>query len=111
MNNERKLRVAFVIATIAAISIFFTARRRISRRKHKSTSTSSCYLHSEQKPQRVFKRVLADNSYAPFKHLKLNDSTSDGTFLTGFSVWLPMKWRKRKGIAWKLYVLIDHVAQ
>ncbi|XP_019453784.1 PREDICTED: protein RRP6-like 3 isoform X1 [Lupinus angustifolius] len=77
MNNAHKLRVAFVIATtIAAISIFFTVRRRISRRKQKSSS-SSCYLHSEPKPQRVFKRVLADNSYAQFKHLKLNDSTSD----------------------------------
>ncbi|KAE9593071.1 putative ribonuclease D [Lupinus albus] len=77
MNNAHKQRVAFVIATtIAAISIFFTVRRRISRRKHKSSS-SSCYLHSEPKPQRVFKRVLADNSYAQFKHLKLNDSTSD----------------------------------
>ncbi|XP_061348771.1 protein RRP6-like 3 [Gastrolobium bilobum] len=74
------MRVAFTIATLAAIiSIFYTARRHSRRKQHKSPS-SSCYLYSEPKPQYAFKRLLADNSYTPFKHLNLNDSTSNGTF-------------------------------
>lgn len=81
MENGYKMRVAFAIASVAAISIYFAAWYR-SRRKQKS-STSSCYLHFEPKPQYAFKRVLADNSYTAFKHLKLNQS-SDGTFLTPF---------------------------
>ncbi|XP_020973967.1 protein RRP6-like 3 isoform X1 [Arachis ipaensis] len=79
MNNGNKMRAAFIIATVTAISIFLTAmnRRRIRNRNKKSPS-SSCYLHSEPKPQSSFKRVLADNSYTPFKHLKnLNDSSNN----------------------------------
>ncbi|XP_012575641.1 protein RRP6-like 3 isoform X2 [Cicer arietinum] len=73
MNKEQKTRVAFTIATIGAalISIFFTVRRR---RKQQESPSSSCYSHSEPKPQWTFKRVLADNSYAPFKHLSCNAS-------------------------------------
>ncbi|KAJ1404317.1 Ribonuclease H-like superfamily [Sesbania bispinosa] len=80
MNDGHKTRVAFTIATLAAaalISIFFTARLRRRRRKQHESPSSSCYSHFEQKPQSAFKRVLADNSYAPFKHLSLNNSTSD----------------------------------
>ncbi|WJX49922.1 hypothetical protein P8452_36297 [Trifolium repens] len=79
MNNEHKTRVAFTIATIttaAIISIIFTVRRR-TRRKQLESSSNSCYSHSEQKPQCAFKRVLADNSYAPFKHLSFNASGSN----------------------------------
>ncbi|KAF7805795.1 protein RRP6-like 3 isoform X1 [Senna tora] len=69
------MRVAFAIASLAAISIYFAARYR-SRRKQKSSS-SLCYLRAEKKPQYAFKRVLADNSYTAFKHLKLNDSSDE----------------------------------
>ncbi|GER53229.1 polynucleotidyl transferase [Striga asiatica] len=36
----------------------------------------SCYLNTEHKPQHSFKRVLADNSYSQFKHLKLHTAES-----------------------------------
>lgn len=75
MENKEKIRVAFAIASIAAISIFFTLqyRRRQDRKRH----SKSCYLHTEPKPQSSFKRVFADNSYSPFKHLKLNDTDNE----------------------------------
>ncbi|MED6147617.1 hypothetical protein PIB30_045531 [Stylosanthes scabra] len=83
MNNGNKMRMAFVIATVTAISIFLTAmnRRRIrnrNRNRNNKSPSSSCYLHSEPKPQSAFKRVLADNSYTPFKHFKNpNDSSNN----------------------------------
>ncbi|XP_020234215.1 protein RRP6-like 3 isoform X2 [Cajanus cajan] len=71
------MRLAFTVATLAAaaaiVSVFFAARRR---KQHKFAS-SSCYLHSEQKPQCAFKRVVADNSYAPFKHLSNDENASN----------------------------------
>ncbi|XP_058729635.1 protein RRP6-like 3 isoform X1 [Vicia villosa] len=78
MNNERKTRVAFTIATLAAaiISIVFTVHRR-TRRKRRESLSNSCYSHSEPKPQSTFKRVLADNSYTPFKHLSVKASGSN----------------------------------
>ncbi|KAL3635438.1 hypothetical protein CASFOL_019985 [Castilleja foliolosa] len=44
-----------------------------------SKPKKSCYLNAEHKPQHAFKRVLADNSYSQFEHLKLHtaDSQSD----------------------------------
>lgn len=48
------------------------------RRKHRESPSSSCYSHSEPKPQSAFKRVLADNSYAPFKHLSFDASENTG---------------------------------
>ncbi|KAI4334090.1 hypothetical protein L6164_018823 [Bauhinia variegata] len=75
MENGYKIRVVLFIASLAAISIYFTARHR-RQRKHKSP-LSLCYLHNEPKPQSAFKRVLADNSYTQFKHLKLNDSSDE----------------------------------
>lgn len=81
MDNRYKVRVAFVIVSLAAISIYFTARHR--RRRKQNSPQSLCYLHAEPKPQYSFKRVLADNSYSAFKHLKRSDSDDkDGTFLT-----------------------------
>ena len=80
MNNGCKIRVAFIIAAVAAVSIFLTARnRRRGRNRNDKSPSTSCYLHSEPKPQGAFKRVLADNSYTPFKHLKkTSDSSSNG---------------------------------
>ncbi|TYK07107.1 protein RRP6-like 3 isoform X1 [Cucumis melo var. makuwa] len=68
MELQHKVKIALVVASFAALTILFTARRR---RKRRSGSTS-CYLRDDQKPQYAFKRVLADNSYSAFKHLKLN---------------------------------------
>ncbi|KAM3697204.1 hypothetical protein ACJW31_06G094600 [Castanea mollissima] len=82
MENRYKMRVmAVTIGTLAALSTFITVRYRRRRRSQKCPS-SSCYLRgdhcqNQKKPQHAFKRVLADNSYSPFKHLKkLHDSTN-----------------------------------
>nr|POE96860.1 isoform 2 of protein rrp6-like 3 [Quercus suber] len=83
MENRYKMRVmAVTIGTLAALSIFITVRYRRRKRSQKCPS-SSCYLqgdhcHNQKKPQHAFKRVLADNSYSPFKHLKkLHDSPNE----------------------------------
>ncbi|XP_028808369.1 protein RRP6-like 3 isoform X1 [Neltuma alba] len=75
MEYGYKMRVAFAIASLAVVSIYFTARYR-SRRKRKNPP-SLCYLHADPKPQYAFKRVLADNSYTAFKHLELNNSSDE----------------------------------
>uniref|UniRef100_A0A2N9I554 HRDC domain-containing protein n=1 Tax=Fagus sylvatica TaxID=28930 RepID=A0A2N9I554_FAGSY len=68
--------IAVTIGTLAALSIFLTVRYR-RRRRSQNGPPSCCYLHGDQKPQHAFKRVLADNSYSPFKHLKLHDSQNE----------------------------------
>ncbi|XP_023531755.1 protein RRP6-like 3 isoform X1 [Cucurbita pepo subsp. pepo] len=73
MELHRKAKIALVVASLAALTIYFTARRR---RKQRSVR-SSCYLRDDQKPQYAFKRVLADNSYSAFKHLKLDMNTDN----------------------------------
>ncbi|CAO2814378.1 unnamed protein product [Amaranthus hypochondriacus] len=72
-NQRLRLSIAFAIACISAISVYFTVQRR--RQRNKCSSKNLCYLSSEFKPQSTFKRLLADNSYSPFKHFKLPDST------------------------------------
>ncbi|GFP79574.1 exosome complex exonuclease rrp6 [Phtheirospermum japonicum] len=59
--------------SIRLIKLFFINPKR----------KKSCYLNAEHKPQHAFKRVLADNSYSQFKHLKLHtaDSQSDEELL------------------------------
>ncbi|XP_052178209.1 protein RRP6-like 3 isoform X2 [Diospyros lotus] len=76
MESKEKIRIALTIACFAAISILFTARYR-KHRKQRQQSQTTCYLKTETKPQSAFKRVLADNSYAPFRHLNSeNDENS-----------------------------------
>ncbi|KAF5458342.1 hypothetical protein F2P56_022377, partial [Juglans regia] len=81
--EERLKSIRFIAITIggfvAALSIFFaTAQYRRRRKNHHKCSPKSCYLQADQtKPQHAFKRVLADNSYSPFKHLKLDASRHD----------------------------------
>ncbi|XVE74468.1 hypothetical protein DITRI_Ditri12bG0019400 [Diplodiscus trichospermus] len=65
--ENKKMKMLLTIASVAAISIFFTAQLHRRRRKQRRAQ-SCCYLHSETKPQLIFKRVLADNSYSPFNH-------------------------------------------
>lgn len=78
--NEDKLRATpLVIAATCffalAISVHFIKQFMASSRRKRP-----CYLISESKPQLKFKRVLADNSYSQFKHLKLHaaDSITEG---------------------------------
>ncbi|KAJ7981294.1 protein RRP6-like 3 isoform X1 [Quillaja saponaria] len=77
MENGYRMRIALAVASVAAISIYFT--RCYRRWRIQKSPSSSCYLHAEPKPQYAFKRVLADNSYNPFKHLKLDDSDTVST--------------------------------
>ncbi|CAN6843024.1 unnamed protein product [Brassica oleracea] len=69
MVVNEKVQLAITVASLVAATVLFAAEYRRRRRKPTS-SPSSCYLHSETKPQFGFKRVLADNSYSGFKHLK-----------------------------------------
>ncbi|CAJ1979053.1 unnamed protein product [Sphenostylis stenocarpa] len=74
MNNGYtvRVRVAFTVATVAAVAAIMSIFSAARRRKQRQSCSGSCYLHSEQKQQSAFKRVLADNSYTPFKHLSNN---------------------------------------
>ncbi|KAH9793193.1 protein RRP6-like 3 [Citrus sinensis] len=74
MEKKAKIKIAITIASLAAISILFTRQQR-RRRKLNQCSQYSCYLQSEPKPQHNFKRVLADNSYSPFKHANKEKSS------------------------------------
>ncbi|XP_021746021.1 protein RRP6-like 3 [Chenopodium quinoa] len=71
-QKELKFSIAIAIACISAISLYFT----LDHRRRRRCARLSCYLSSEFKPQSSFKRVLADNSYSSFKHLKLSDSSN-----------------------------------
>lgn len=77
MEVNEKVKIVISVASIMAVTVLVVAeyhRRRY--RKKQTSSLSSCYLHSELKPQFSFKRVLADNCYSGFKHLKLDDASS-----------------------------------
>ncbi|RVW97387.1 Protein RRP6-like 3 [Vitis vinifera] len=75
MESKEKIKIVVAIASFAVLSIFFTAQYR--KRRYRKCTQSSCYLHTEPKPQYSFKLVLADNSYSAFKHLKLGESNSE----------------------------------
>ncbi|KAJ4976897.1 hypothetical protein NE237_002003 [Protea cynaroides] len=75
--DKDKIKVVAVITCFAVISIFITTQYRRKRRDFKSSSTKFCYLENEQKPQSNFKRILADNSYTPFKHLNRNEANKE----------------------------------
>ncbi|KAL1216978.1 Protein RRP6-like 3 [Cardamine amara subsp. amara] len=77
MEANEKVKIVMSVASIVAVTVLLVAEYRRRRyRKKQTSSLSSCYLHSELKPQFGFKRVLADNSYSGFKHLKLDDGSS-----------------------------------
>ncbi|KAF3575892.1 hypothetical protein DY000_02035046 [Brassica cretica] len=77
MVVNEKVKLAITVASLVAATVLFAAEYRRRRRKPTS-SPSSCYLHSDTKPQFGFKRVLADNSYSGFKHLKKKKKLEDG---------------------------------
>ncbi|KAH0930188.1 hypothetical protein HID58_015915 [Brassica napus] len=70
MVVNEKVKLAITVASLVAATILLAAEYRRRRRRKPTSSPSSCYLHSDMKPQFGFKRVLADNSYSGFKHLK-----------------------------------------
>lgn len=77
-KKAKQLNILVVaLASLTALSVFFLARER-RRRKQKSPQ-SRCYLRADHtKPQCGFKRVLADNTYSPFKHLNLLNDPQEG---------------------------------
>ena len=79
MVVNEKVKLAITVASLVAVTVLLAAEYRRRRRKPTS-SPSSCYLHSETKPQFGFKRVLADNSYSGFKHLKKKKLEDGGGF-------------------------------
>lgn len=74
MENKDKIKIAITISCLAVVSILLASKFRKQRKRKQNIG--SCYLKSEAKPQQNFKRVLANNSYSPFKHLKLDDDSS-----------------------------------
>ncbi|VFQ62172.1 unnamed protein product [Cuscuta campestris] len=81
-NDKVKLALKLTIASCVALSLsFFLASKLQNPRRRRSRtipSSSPCYLKAEEsKPQYAFKRVLADNSYSPFKHLKLHSAPDE----------------------------------
>ncbi|KAG6498249.1 hypothetical protein ZIOFF_046161 [Zingiber officinale] len=62
------LNAFLVIAFLAVLFMFSSSIRRHRRRK--MADGCNCYPDLEDKPQNRFKRVLADNSYSPFRHFK-----------------------------------------
>ncbi|XP_008230060.1 PREDICTED: protein RRP6-like 3 isoform X1 [Prunus mume] len=80
-QKAKQLKILVVaLASLTALSVFFLARER--RRRKQKCPQSRCYLRADHtKPQCGFKRVLADNTYSPFKHLNLlNDPQEDKTW-------------------------------
>ncbi|XP_020095503.1 protein RRP6-like 3 isoform X2 [Ananas comosus] len=79
-SRERTIRVAIVaaaaISLVASAALLLLRQRRLRRRRRRGVACGGggrrrrrCF-EPEEKPQNRFKRVLADNSYSPFKHLK-----------------------------------------
>ncbi|XP_020540579.1 protein RRP6-like 3 isoform X2 [Jatropha curcas] len=77
MQHRDKIRIAVAVVSLTALSILFIELYR--RRRKQKSRPSLCYLQSDQKPQFGFKRVLADNSFSEFKHLKLHNSSNDNS--------------------------------
>ncbi|XP_073115573.1 protein RRP6-like 3 isoform X2 [Elaeis guineensis] len=68
MATREKINAIVAIACAAAVSLVVAALYRRLRRRR--AAGWRCCSEFEDKPQNRFKRVLADNSYAPFKHFK-----------------------------------------
>ncbi|WOL08050.1 hypothetical protein Cni_G16802 [Canna indica] len=58
------------VVSIVLVSAIFVVASLICRRRQQRASGGNCCSEIEDKPQNRFKRVLADNSYSPFKHFK-----------------------------------------
>ncbi|XP_027170056.1 protein RRP6-like 3 [Coffea eugenioides] len=75
-DRSSKFKLALSITVAVAISIILAVQIRKNRRQKQKKQSKSCYLDTEspRKPQFSFKRVVADNSYSQFKHLKLQEA-------------------------------------
>ncbi|KAL2476769.1 Polynucleotidyl transferase [Abeliophyllum distichum] len=76
MESRDKLRLAFtiIISSFFALLIPIVFTRKFLKRQKQE---KNCYLNTESKAQSIFKRVLADNSYSQFKHLKLQAESNE----------------------------------
>lgn len=70
MENKAKMKLAVAVACLAATISVIVAT--LYRNPRKQSKPQSCFLKTQHKPQHSFKRVFADNSYSPFKHLNLS---------------------------------------
>ncbi|RWR88447.1 protein RRP6-like protein 3 isoform X2 [Cinnamomum micranthum f. kanehirae] len=71
MDQKKNIKAMLAITCFATISVFAVAiYYRRKKLKQKKKTRSLCCSDWEKKPQNSFKRILADNSYSPFKHLK-----------------------------------------
>ncbi|KAL3693196.1 hypothetical protein R1sor_006847 [Riccia sorocarpa] len=70
---ERKLvTLAIAVSSLTVVSVGILHARR---RKRNSGGAGSLYVAKcEEKPQRRFRRILADNSFAPFVHLQTEEN-------------------------------------
>ncbi|CAI9090265.1 OLC1v1025002C1 [Oldenlandia corymbosa var. corymbosa] len=78
--RSRNFKLAVTIALSVVVSVCLAAHYRKRRKQTRRRQSSTCYLDTgiPKKPQSSFKRVLADNSYAQFKHLKLHGGSAGG---------------------------------
>ncbi|XP_058072414.1 protein RRP6-like 3 isoform X2 [Magnolia sinica] len=78
ISEKMKMKAVLAIVCFGAISVFFAAfyRRRL-KEEERNAGNDCCFSDLENKPQNSFKRVLADNSYTPFKHLKREEGEDE----------------------------------
>ncbi|KAJ8513150.1 hypothetical protein OPV22_003584 [Ensete ventricosum] len=69
---EAAISIETINALVAMVCVaaFFVAASSVRRWRRQRTFGGICCSELEDKPQNRFKRVLADNSYSPFKHFK-----------------------------------------
>ncbi|XP_074290056.1 protein RRP6-like 3 [Silene latifolia] len=77
MEQHKLTRMGFTLSIVASCIIAVVIVEYGRRRRKSKVSKKSCYLVDQVKPQSHFKRVLADNSYSSFKHLSINDISSN----------------------------------
>ncbi|GKA14407.1 RRP6-like protein 3 isoform X1, partial [Tanacetum coccineum] len=67
-----------VLVTVSCVTVLATVIKILldKRDRRLKDELNSCYLKTEAKCQHMFKRVLANNSYAPFKHFKIHAENS-----------------------------------
>ncbi|KAL2634406.1 hypothetical protein R1flu_005885 [Riccia fluitans] len=70
--SDRKLvTVAIAVASLTVFSVGFVYARG---RRRKARGAETAYTAKSEKPQRLFRRILADNSFSPFLHLQTEEN-------------------------------------
>ncbi|XP_051125461.1 protein RRP6-like 3 isoform X2 [Andrographis paniculata] len=82
MDNDKLRDLALAIAATCFFAIVISIRLIKPFLINPKRKKRECYLNKQTKPQSAFKRVLADNSYSQFKHLKFvtEELPSDGEY-------------------------------